>query len=103
PDGADRTELWHTRLGEDTGQRVDETRATLRAIWSVEPAALPFVTTLNADDRRRLMDQTANFTRFDGDPPAISARRLMLSSLGAFTDLHYLAAAPAGFPDPWIT
>ena len=89
-----RIELWHTRLGTRTPQGIDEEPnplRTIRAIWSRDhetqvPFDKPFLMPLDQDDRRQLVDITADFRKKSIAP--VGVNRLMLSSLGAWLDLH---------------
>lgn len=106
PDDADRVELWHSRLGvrrvdpDDGAVTVDETRhpqRAVRAIWARDKEGLgpdddapagesPFRMSLNPRDRVTLVRQTAD-PKIAPPQPA-DAKRLYLSSLGAYLDLH---------------
>ena len=95
-------ELWHTRLGvrrvaSDQTVSVDERddpQRIVRAIWNREKdtgetedhALVPFRTSLDRSDRGALVRQTADWTLARPDPA--DARRLELSALGAWLDLH---------------
>jgi hypothetical protein len=109
PDG--RVELWHSRLGTQTGKTVNDTddaARTMRAVWarSGAPLGFPFrrgepdgprsdafgklidteapYTSLDADDRWAIVHLTADFEGYRPEP--IDVRRLMLSSLGGWLD-----------------
>jgi hypothetical protein len=100
----DRHELWHTRLTLGTTIAGADVPSRVRAIWSddyalpdadvVEAAdgPRPFRASLDALDRRMLVQLTAGFDeRRDGDtrgylPFPASARRLVLSPLGGLLD-----------------
>lgn len=87
-----RTELWHTRLAVRSGESITEEphqHRTVRAIWSRDhdiPTGFdkPFLIPLDGDDRREIVDLTADFTI--GTPTPVTIRRLMLSSLGGWLD-----------------
>lgn len=95
-------ELWHTRLGvrrvaTDQAVSVDERddpQRIVRAIWNREKdtgetedhALVPFRTSLDRSDRGALVRQTADSTYARPEP--VDARRLELSALGAWLDLH---------------
>ncbi len=98
----DRTELWHTRLGERAGGRVvdaTEAPATLAAIWSPdypegtsgEPG---FNTSLTSANRADIVKLTADETQYlEGgrrryQPVPVRADRLMLTSLGGWLDVE---------------
>jgi hypothetical protein len=77
-----RTELWHTRL---TPQRPLEVEApTLRAVWAAK-LANPFRTSLTDDQRWWVVEATH---RADCQPRPVEAHLLLLSSLGAWSDLR---------------
>ena len=99
----ERVELWHTRLGvreqkDDewtVHERADPQRA-VRAIWARDldfygddpPPGIgdPFRTSLDPRDRRILVRQTAESVYAPPEP--VDVRRLYLSALGAWLDLH---------------
>jgi hypothetical protein len=112
PEKSDRTELWHTRLGVQGTQGVDEQDdyyRTVRAIWTRDP---DFDPTLESDlpphfpqpndslrmsldhfDRHNIVHQSSNFAlKTDAGkayvPSAIEVDGLMLSALGAWLDLR---------------
>jgi hypothetical protein len=119
----DRTELWHTRLGVRNrgGSGVDESRLpAVRAIWARDmdpaiPTDLPDLVPSGAV-RRQIAQLSSDFTmprdftRPSGGnihpadpltpiffhPPALETHRLMLSALGAWTDV----AGFWDFPNP---
>lgn len=90
-----RTELWHTRMGERSvgrgGVRIDE-RATskFRYLWSPDyPAPAPGLTySLDGKDRQMIVKLTAGYDEknaiggADFRPRPVNARRVMLSALG---------------------
>ncbi len=95
-----RTELWHTRLTYSPGQKGRDAGSRIRAIWSpdyektefnalVDPPK-PFRMTLDALDRKLLVQLTAGFNeKTDGQhywPLAAQSDRLSLSALGALLD-----------------
>uniref|UniRef100_A0A831UDK2 Outer membrane channel n=1 Tax=Geobacter metallireducens TaxID=28232 RepID=A0A831UDK2_GEOME len=98
-----RTELWHTRLAVRTGGSSTEEPhqyRTVRAIWSRDhdiPTDFdkPFLMPLDQDDRRQLVDLTADFTI--GTPTPVSINKLMLSSLGGWLDSDLRLKPPAGY------
>lgn len=102
-----RVELWHSRLGVrtniDGGWKIEEradTQRIVRAIWArdldyysdeqlkqVDKHPFdPFRTSLDPRDRRILVRQSAETGIAVPEP--IDVRRLYLSSLGAWLDLH---------------
>jgi hypothetical protein len=103
------TELWHTRLGVRTNNRVDErdaARRTLRAVWSHDYSDdpclprqenKPFRSTLTTRDRIELVELTSNFSLDDPTddekdplkrrryrPDPVAADFLILSSMGGW-------------------
>lgn len=98
-----RTELWHTRLAVRSGEAVTEEPhqyRTVRAIWSRDhdiPTDFdkPFLMPLDQDDRRQLVDLTADFTI--GTPTPVTINKLMLSSLGGWLDSDLRLKPPAGY------
>ncbi|TRW14458.1 hypothetical protein [Glacieibacterium frigidum] len=90
-----RTELWHTRMGERSptrgGVRIDE-RATskFRYLWSPDYPAPSLGPTFSLDgkDRQMIVKLTAGYDEknaiggADFKPRAVNARRVMLSALG---------------------
>jgi hypothetical protein len=101
PGDASRVELWHSRLGVrrvvDEGVTIDErsdSQRAVRAIWArdkegVEPVDHhnePFRMSLDGLDRVILVRQSAD-PRL-APPSPVGVRRLHLSSLGAYLDLH---------------
>ncbi|MEN8040931.1 MAG: hypothetical protein ABFR95_05450 [Actinomycetota bacterium] len=108
-----RVELWHSRLGvrsvdEDDTVTIDQVSSyqrAIRGIWArdreamnwrqefVPPHAdLPFRSSLDGADRHMIVRQSAETWLGDGNEPihpdAVEARRLYLSSVGAWLDLH---------------
>ena len=92
---AERTELWHTRLGRrpSAAEPIDETAAAqyswnFSAIWARDPAIkekqapahdqVPFRTSLDAFDRWNIVHQSYNHPTAD-----IVANRMMLTTLRA--------------------
>jgi hypothetical protein len=95
--GPERTELWHSRLGVREAGRVDELSSgqrIVRAIWTRDrdmagPPSDPFDHSLNADDRECIVRQSAGTSlapRIRPEPARV--RKLALSSVGAWLDLH---------------
>ncbi len=113
---AGRVELWHTRLGVDSGKAsADESEQTaslrtIRALWTRDPAfeatdpctySSPsdpnlFESSLSSQDRIAIVHESSNFTPINCstkasvnvEPEPISVRRLMLTSLGGYLDSH---------------
>lgn len=100
-------ELWHTRLGVRTSVgagrqvRIDEGRNSqrlVRAIWARDKELMPeptahsdadFRTSLDSLDRFILVRQSAGDAQVPQvRPEPIDVQQLMLSSLGAWLDLH---------------
>ncbi|MCC5931724.1 MAG: FlxA-like family protein [Cyclobacteriaceae bacterium] len=97
-------ELWHTRLGVLLSNgKVDETSLaafkTIRAIWSSDYGKPrrdnPFRASLDAHQRHYLVEQTSNYNIKNYTPRPVKAKKLMLSTLGAWADFH----ADFDFPD----
>jgi hypothetical protein len=103
PTDPTRIELWHSRLGvrqvaEDGTVTIDERdnpQRAIRAIWArdmggAEPAATddvtPFRTSLTGQDRTTLVTESADPAITTPQP--VDAKRLYLSSQGAWLDLH---------------
>ena len=102
---AGRTELWHTRLGvlKDGGPLDEQGQAdlrTVRAVWSPDfgasaPAETNELHPLNALDRYNIVRLTSDFRTGPGGgqsdyfkPLPVQVNRLMLTSQGAWLDLH---------------
>ncbi len=95
--GPERIELWHSRLGVREAGGTDETLAgqrIVRAVWTrdrdmAQPPSDPFDHSLSADDRELIVRQTAGTPlapRIRPEPARV--RKLALSSVGAWLDLH---------------
>jgi len=89
-----------------SGDTFDHYR-TLRAIWSPDYADVlptvpdpppPFRMSLHKGDRAELVWLTANFRLRDARSRVIQAKRLMLSSLGAWMNTRYAADIPLTDP-----
>lgn len=111
------TELWHTKLGVKLkdGQVSDDIPAltTIRALWAhdantdytnLPPREAPFIASLDANNRHKLVHTTSNYNLTDSNQKSVSPipvpiNRLMLSSLGAFLDWHAFFKLPAGISD----
>lgn len=90
-------ELWHTRLGVLLNNgKVDESSLaafkTIRAIWSSDYGKPrrdePFKASLDAYQRHYLVEQTSNYNINNYTPRPVKAKKLMLSTLGAWTDFQ---------------
>ncbi len=109
-----RVELWHTRLGVQSGAAVADESAktaslrTIRALWTRDPKFDPknpctytdptdptlFNSSLNSQDRIAIVHESSNFAPVECGtkkasalaPAAISVNRLMLTSLGGYLD-----------------
>ncbi len=97
PIGPDRVELWHSRLGVREPSGTDEMASgqrIVRAIWTrdrdmAQPPSDPFDHSLSADDRELIVRQTAGTPlapRIRPEPARV--RKLALSSVGTWLDLH---------------
>ena len=80
------------RVGTSISEAPDP-RRIIRAIWARDyqlgrPFNSPFLMPLFPGDRSELVDLTANYGNPDQPPVPIAVRRLMLSSLGSWLDLH---------------
>ncbi len=109
---ANRTELWHTRLGARRTGRIDDMAPEpLRAIWSPdyvnpEPHGTPFTMSLDGLDRQMLVKLTAGYNevvpsiagRHQYAPTPAMARRVMLTALGGWLleDGNWPGGRPAG-------
>ncbi len=110
-DSEDRVELWHSRLGVRVGDdgrgTVDEStthQRVIRAVWARDREGfdpwptddlphdtIPFRTSLDRSDRNILVRQSSETWVVGGQrvaPEPVDVRRLALSSLGAWLDLH---------------
>jgi hypothetical protein len=103
-----RTELWHTRLGVRWGKgKINENSAllrTMRAVWSPDyqtsmtgpgdPSGSygtndnPFRMSLNRQDRHEIVHLTSNFKIASYTPLPVDVDRFMMSSLGAWMNVH---------------
>jgi hypothetical protein len=89
--GGSRVELWHTRLG--THRANNDPR--VRAVWSPDfkesvqgHSNDPFRMSLDANNRNQIVQATSNY-HIDGfTPEPVQTERLMLSTLGAWIDVH---------------
>ncbi len=110
-------ELWHSRMGTKlkNGKVIFyhlEKLQTIRALWAYDgirewpdPAKLPkaykkdyknlpFMASLDADDRIKLVHETSNYYIPDYQPVAVPVKMLMLTSLGAYIDWHAFFNVP---------
>ena len=97
-----RTELWHTRLGVKNGSTIyegDTPFKTVRPIWSPDydpknPPSYadvkPFRMSLCKRDRCEIVGLSSNYQASGYDPLPAQAKRLMLTSLGAWMDTRAL-------------
>jgi hypothetical protein len=100
----ERTELWHTRLGVKKPDGVEEDNdynRTLRASWTTNykknPVAIPtisppFTESLNGTERWEIVRLTSDCSGWENR--VIRTKRLMLSALGCWMDLHYASQPP---------
>lgn len=96
-------ELWHTRLATKTAQGLDESALTaeqrlLRALWADDAKADykavvpevndPFLqnSSMTGKDRHQIVHETSNFQIPKYLPAPIRARKLFLTTLGAWLD-----------------
>ena len=102
------TELWHTTLGVrlKNGQttRTLSNFKTIRALWADEanenyenrpPLGLPFMASLDGNDRHVLVHTTSNYSIPGYSPTAVPVKNLMLTSLGAYLDWHAFFDVPS--------
>ena len=119
-------ELWHSRMGTklNNGKVVCynlEKLQTIRALWAFDgirewpnnqkdklPRAwksdrknLPFMASLDADDRSKLVHETSNYDIPGYQPIAVPVKMLILTSLGAYIDWHVFLNVPKG-PDTYL-
>jgi hypothetical protein len=101
----ERTELWHTRLGVKKPDGVEEDNdynRTLRASWTTNykknPAPIlpafspPFTESLTGKERWGIVRLTSDCSGWENR--VIRTKRLMLSALGCWMDLHYASQPP---------
>jgi len=102
------TELWHTALGIKLGNRkvsllTLKNLLTIRALWAFDAKAdyrgcaeldQPFQASLDASDRHKLVHTTSNYSIQGFAPIPVPIRKLMLSTLGAYIDLHAFFKVP---------
>ncbi len=103
PQDVNRIELWHSRLGvrhidpdgDITIDERDDPQRAIRAVWARDDAGArpvsdinshPFRTSLNGRDRSVLVTESADTSI--AKPQPVDAKRLYLSSQGAWLDLH---------------
>lgn len=94
-------ELWHTRMGvklkdNKTSLLSLNKLQTIRVLWADDANAdykvagvrnAPFLASLDANNRQKLVHQTSNYTLPD-KPTAVPVKKLILTSLGAYLDWH---------------
>jgi hypothetical protein len=102
------TELWHTALGIKLGnQKVSlltlKNLKTIRALWAFDAQKdyrgcadidQPFQASLDASDRHKLVHTTSNYSIQGFTPIPVPVKQLMLSTLGAYIDLHAFFDVP---------
>lgn len=101
----ERADTGEWRATEILAEPVDHNRA-VRAVWSpdnkrpgaLKPDLLPFRMSLDSNDRHQLVELTGNPRIKNWRSRVVRARRLMLSTLGAWLDLDYAAEPPSGIP-----
>jgi hypothetical protein len=121
---SDIIELWHTRMGTKlkNGKVICyhlEKLQTIRALWAFDgtrewpdadnlPKAYkksnknqPFMASLDADDRMKLVHETSNYSIPGYQPTPVPVKMLMLTSLGAYIDWHVFFKVPLG-PDTFL-
>lgn len=109
------TELWHTTLGVKLGNQKISARSlpalkTIRALWAFDAKAdykgcalidEPFQASLDANDRHKLVHTTSNYSIQGFTPFPVPIRQLMLTTLGAYIDLHAFFDVPSP-ADTWL-
>ncbi|HPT15053.1 MAG TPA: hypothetical protein PK796_09715, partial [Bacteroidales bacterium] len=106
------TELWHTSLGVKLkdGKVSDDLPAltTIRALWAFDADSKlenmpgrnqPFMASLDASNRHKLVHTTSNYNISGYKPKAVPVNKLMLTSLGAYLDLHAFFDVPSPADD----
>lgn len=101
------TELWHTALGVKLkdGKISDDLPllTTIRALWafdankqmeSIPGRNQPFMASLDANNRHKLVHTTSNYNITGYNPKAVPVNKLMLTALGAYIDLHAFFDVP---------
>lgn len=101
-------ELWHTRLAQKNGDKIIENDLTednrlLRALWADDakpnhtdtvdffPGDAQFtLTSMIAKDRHQIVHESSNFSIAKFTPPPIKAKKLFLSTLGAWLDSTFV-------------
>jgi len=86
-----RVELWHTRLGSRRASKDPR----LRAVWTPDfqqtvqaKADDPFRMSLQPRDRNQIVQSTSNYHLEGFSPKPVQTERLMLTTLGAWIDVH---------------
>jgi len=106
------TELWHTQLGvkmKDGSTTLNlEKLRTIRALWAFEadkkPEKIdnkknkPFIASLDASDRHKLVHLTSNYGIRNYKPEPVKVKKLLLSNLGAYIDWHVNFKTPDSMP-----
>lgn len=102
-------ELWHTRMGVKlkdgkTSITTFKKLQTIRVLWADDATSnyqdavernAPFMASLDANNRHKLVHTTSNYTIPGFKPIAVPVKKLMLSSLGAYLDWHAFFDVPA--------
>ncbi len=102
-------ELWHTRMGVKlkdgkTSLATFKNLQTIRVLWADDATAnyqdavvrnVPFMASLDANNRHKLVHTTSNYTIPGFKPFAVPVKKLMLTSLGAYLDWHAFFDVPA--------
>lgn len=102
-------ELWHTRMGVKlrdgkTSITTLKNLQTIRVLWADDATAnyqdavernVPFMASLDANNRHKLVHTTSNYTIPGFKPFAVPVKKLMLTSLGAYLDWHAFFDVPA--------
>lgn len=96
------TELWHTSMGiklrnNQVALRGMDKLKTIRALWAFDANEnpeigggidQPFLASLDASNRHKLVHTTSNYTIKDFTPIPVPVKKLMLTGLGAYIDWH---------------
>ncbi len=106
------SELWHTALGVKLkdGKISNDLPAltTIRALWAYDADKTlenvpgrnqPFMASLDANNRHKLVHTTSNYNITGYKPKAVPVNKLMLTSLGAYIDLHAFFDVPSPADD----
>lgn len=102
-------ELWHTRMGVKlkdgkTSIATFKNLQTIRVLWADDATAnyqdavernVPFMASLDANNRHKLVHTTSNYTIPGFKPFAVPVKKLMLTSLGSYLDWHAFFDVPS--------